>query len=99
MINRLIVPLTLAALAATASSALAQGGFPAPLPGQQAAAPANDPAFPPVNGARPMASVGGAPASPFPSGGAAPMMGGGGGFGQPAPPSQMGGGGPSQACM
>jgi hypothetical protein len=99
MINRLIVPLTLAVLSATASSALAQGAFPAPLPGQ-AAAPANDPAFPPVNGARPMASVGAGPASPFPSGGAAPMMGGGGGFAQPAPPSQMGGGGgPSQACM
>jgi len=99
MINRLIVPLTLAVLSATASSALAQGAFPAPLPGQ-AAAPANDPAFPPVNGSRATASVGSAPASPFPSGGAAPMMGGGGGFGQPAPPSQMGGGGgPSQACM
>jgi len=100
MINRLIVPLTLAVLSATAGSALAQGGFPAPLPGQ-AAAPANDPAFPPVNGAKPTASVGGAPASPFPSAGAAPMMGGGGSFAQPAPPSQMGGGGggPSQACM
>jgi hypothetical protein len=96
----LIVPLTLAVLSATAGSALAQGGFPAPLPGQ-AAAPANDPAFPPVNGAKPTASVGGAPASPFPSAGAAPMMGGGGSFAQPAPPSQMGGGGggPSQACM
>jgi hypothetical protein len=99
MINRLIVPLTLAVLSATVSSALAQGGFPAPLPGQ-AAAPASDPAFPPVNGAKPMASVGGAPASPFPSAGAAPMMGGGGSFAPPAPPSQMGGGGgPSQACM
>jgi hypothetical protein len=99
MINRLIVPLTLAALAGTAGSALAQGGFPAPLPGQ-AAAPANDPAFPPVNGGRPTASVGSAAATPFPSGGGAtPVMGGAGGFGQPAPPSQMGGGGPSQACM
>ena len=96
MIKRLIVPLTLAVLSATATSALAQGAFPAPLPGQ-AAAPANDPAFPPVNGARPMASIGNAPASPFPSGGAAPMM-GGAGFGQPAPPTQAGGG-PSQACM
>jgi len=45
MINRLIVPLTLAVLSATASSAVAQGAFPAPLPGQ-AAAPANDPATP-----------------------------------------------------
>ena len=101
MINRLIVPLTLAVLSATASSALAQGAFPAPLPGQQAAAPASDSAFPPVNGAKPMASVGAAPASPFPSAGVSPVMGGGGSF-APAPPSQMGGGGgggPSQACM
>jgi hypothetical protein len=112
MINRLIVPLTLAVLSASAGSALAQGAFPAPLPGQ-AAAPANDPAFPPVNGsratasdpafppvngARPMASVGSAPASAFPSGGAAPIMGGASSFAPPAPPSQMGGG-PSQACM
>ncbi|MBV8925197.1 MAG: hypothetical protein JOZ74_07480 [Bradyrhizobium sp.] len=97
MINRLLVPLTLAVLSAAASSALAQGAFPAPLPGQ-AAAPANDPAFPPVNGARPMASVGAAPASPFPSAGASPVMGGGGSFAPPAPPTQAGGG-PSQACM
>jgi hypothetical protein len=105
MINRLIVPLTLAVLSATASSALAQGAFPAPLPGR-AAAPANDPAFPPVhndpafppvNGAKPMASIGAAPASPFPSGGAAPLA-GGGSFAPPAPPTQAGGGA-SQACM
>ena len=97
MINRLIVPLTLAVLSATASSALAQGAFPAPLPGQ-AAAPANDPAFPPVNGAKATASIGGAPASPFPSAGAAPVMGGSGSFAPPAPPSQTGGGA-AQACM
>jgi hypothetical protein len=97
MINRLIVPLTLAVLSATASSALAQGAFPAPLPGQ-AAAPSNDPAFPPVNGAKATASIGGAPASAFPSGGASPVMGGGGSFAPPAAPTQAGGG-PSQACM
>jgi hypothetical protein len=100
MINRLIVPLTLALLAASASSALAQGAFPAPLPGQAAAPAAGGSPFPPVNGAAPQASVGSAPASPFPSAGAAPIAGGGGAF-SPAPPTQQGGpgGGPSQACM
>jgi hypothetical protein len=99
MINRLIVPLTLVLLAAGSGSALAQGGFPAPLPGQAAAPPAGGSPFPPVNGAAPQASVGSA-ASPFPSTGAAPIAGGGGAF-SPAPPTQQGGpgGGPSQACM
>ena len=94
---RLIVRLTLAVLAAQAPSALAQGGFPAPLPSQQQTRPvANDPAFPPVNGAAPSASVG-APASPFPSAGAAPLAGGGGSF-APAPPTQPGGA-VADACM
>jgi hypothetical protein len=97
MINRLIVPLTLAVLASSAGSGLAQGAFPAPLPGQAARPPANDSAFPPVNGAAPSASIGSAPASPFPSAGAAPISGGPGSF-APAPPTQQGGG-PSQACM
>jgi hypothetical protein len=96
MIHRLIVPLTLAALTFQAGSALAQGAFPAPLPNQPGPA-ANDPAFPPVNGARPSAEIGAAPASPFPSGGAAPLAGGPASF-APAPPTQ-GGGGPSAACM
>jgi hypothetical protein len=114
MIHRLIVPLTLAVLLAPADHVLAQGAFPAPLPGQPmkndpAFPPVSgqpmrsDPAFPPVNGGAPQASVGAAPASPFPSAGAAPVAGasgsvGGGGFGPPpgaAPPS----GGPSEACM
>jgi hypothetical protein len=92
MINRLIVPLTLALLAAGSSSALAQGAFPAPLPGQAASPPAGGSPFPPVNGAAPQASVGSTPASSFPSAGAAPLA---------APPTQQGGpgGGPSQACM
>jgi hypothetical protein len=99
MIHRLIVPLTLAALALEAPSALAQGAFPAPLPNQQQARPmANDPAFPPVNGAAPTASIGAAPASPFPSGGAAPIAGNPASF-APAPPSQGGGGAQAQACM
>lgn len=131
MINRLMVPMTLAVLAAGAGSALAQGAFPAPLPGHAStptyAPPANDPAFPPVNGrappasdpafppvnarARPVndpafpavngrapaASIGTAPMSPFPSGGAAPIAGGAGSF-APAPPTRAGGG-PSPACM
>jgi len=95
MIKRLIVPLTLVALSASTGFALAQGAFPAPLPGRQAAAPASDPAFPAVNGAAPTASIGAAPS--FPSGGAAPISGGPGSF-APAPPSQAGGA-QAQACM
>jgi hypothetical protein len=98
MTYRLIVPLTLAVLFAPSGSALAQGGFPAPLPGQAAAPAANDPAFPPVNGAVPRASIGAPPAaSAFPSAGAAPIAGGGGSFAPPAPPTQAGG--PGEACM
>jgi hypothetical protein len=74
-----------------AAAAYAQGGFPAPLPGQ--AAP--DPAFPPVNGKAPVASVGTAPQSSFPVNGAAPLGGGGGGF-SAAPPTQAGAG---EECM
>jgi hypothetical protein len=90
MIRRLIVPLTLAiatfhAGLAFNSQAFAQGAFPAPLPGR-AAAPANDSAFPPVNGAAPTTSLGAGPAS-FPSGGAPPV----GGFGgAPAGPTMSG---------
>lgn len=99
MIHRLTVPLTLAALAVGASSALAQGAFPAPLPGQQQQTRpiANDPAFPPVNGAPATASFGAPPASPFPSGGAAPIATNPGGFG-PSPPTQPGGA-VADACM
>ena len=93
MIRRLIVPLTLAIATFHAGQVFAQGAFPAPLPGR-AGAPANDPAFPPVNGAAPTTSFGAAPAS-FPTGGAPPV--GGAGF-APADPS-MGGPGPSEACM
>jgi hypothetical protein len=101
MTHRLIVPLTLLALSVSTGAVLAQGGFPAPLPGQAAAGaspPANDPAFPPVNGAAPTASIG-APASPFPSAGAAPMMGGAGGFGPPPGAPRSPQGGPPEACM
>jgi hypothetical protein len=109
MIHRLIMPITMAVLAVQGGQALAQGTFPAPLPNhqQQGAFPAplpnqqrpiaNDPAFPPVNGAAPKASIG-APeaASPFPSTGAAPVASVPGGF-SPAPPTQSAG--PSEACM
>ena len=100
-IRRLMVPLTLALLASMAASvdrAGAQGAFPAPLPGQMNQPPANDPAFPPVNGSRPMAGVGAAPTSAFPSAGAAPiggMGGGGSAFGAPQAPQ----GGPPAECM
>ena len=101
MMHRLIVPLTLFALSVPTGAALAQGAFPAPLPGQAAAAspPANDPAFPPVNGAAPTASIGAAPGSSFPSAGAAPVMGGAGGFGPPPGAPRPGAGGPPEACM
>jgi hypothetical protein len=101
MIRRLMVPLTLALLASMAASvdrAGAQGAFPAPLPGQMNQPPANDPAFPPVNGSRPVAGVGVAPTSAFPSAGAAPvggMGGGGSAFGAPQAPQ----GGPPAECM
>lgn len=115
MINRFIVPLTLAVFAAGVGPALAQGAFPAPLPGQAAAQPTyapqpNDPAFPPVNG-RARAND---PAFP-PVNGRAPVASVGapmasfpsGGAapiaGNPtsfAPaPPTQAGGGPSQVCM
>jgi hypothetical protein len=88
--RHLIVPLTAALVSLHAAQAGAQGGFPAPLPGQ-AAAPAASP-FPPVNGA-PAASMPAAP-SPFPATGAAPVSGSAFERG-PAPPTA----GPSDACM
>ena len=89
-IRHLIVPLTLAALAAGVVEAGAQGAFPAPLPNQ----PANASPFPPVNGAAPSTSFGQPGA--FPSGGAAPIAGGGSAaLGAPG----QAGGAPSDACM
>ena len=72
IIRHLIVPLTMALFAVQGSQAKAQGAFPAPLPG--AAAPANDPAFPPVDGMHPRPMIG-APTA-FPSNGAPPVSGG-----------------------
>ena len=103
IIRRLIVPLTVAAIAAYAGPANAQGAFPAPLPGQAAspfppvngAAPGNASPFPPVNGA-PAASLG--QPSAFPSSGAAPLTGGSVAAPMGAPPPQQGSG-PSEACM
>jgi hypothetical protein len=97
IIRRLMVPLTLALLAASVDPAGAQGAFPAPLPGQMNQPPANDPAFPPVNGSRPMAGIGAAPTSAFPSSGAPPVggMGGGAAFNTPQAPQ----GGPPAECM
>ncbi len=91
--RRLIVPLTLAVATAFAGQALAQGAFPAPLPGQ--AAPTDASPFPPVNGAAPSASIGAAPPS-FPANGTAPIT--GSAFERtPAPPSQAGA--PPDDCM
>ena len=86
------MPLAVAVIAAHAGQAVAQGAFPAPLPGQTPLK--NDPAFPPVNGAAPAASVG-APPSSFPVQGAAPVTGAGFERG-PAPPSQSGA---AEQCM
>jgi hypothetical protein len=70
MIRQLIAPVIVATITFHAAQALAQGAFPAPLPGQAGAA--NDPAFPPVNGAAPSAAFS-RPAAAAPSLGNAPM--------------------------
>jgi hypothetical protein len=93
IVRRLIVPMTVAIVLGHAGQCLAQGAFPAPLPNQGTIP--NDPAFPPVNGAAPSASVGTTPGS-FPVNGAPPIN--GSAFERPpAPPSQ--GGGSAEACM
>jgi hypothetical protein len=92
IIRRLIVPLTAVVMTLGAGQALAQSAFPAPLPNQSVQP--NDSAFPPVNGAAPVASIG-RPAA-FPTNGAAPIAGGSAfGGGPAAPPS----GGAADACM
>lgn len=90
IVRYLIVPFAVAALAIQIGGALAQGGFPAPLPGQAAAPATNASPFPPVNGAAPQASVGGP--SPFTAG--APPVGGMG-----PPPQQSGPPGGGDDCM
>ena len=92
IIRRLIVPLTAAVIAVHSGHALAQGAFPAPLPGQGPVK--NDSVFPPVYGAAPSASVGAAPSS-FPANGAAPLT--GSAFERSAAPASQQG--PSEACM
>jgi hypothetical protein len=69
--RRLIMPLTVVLLAIQCGAANAQSAFPAPLPGRTTVA-ANDPAFPPVNSAAPVASLG-APSASFPVSGTAPV--------------------------
>ena len=93
IIRRLIVPLIAAVVIAHAGQALAQSAFPAPLPGGGVIK--NDPAFPPVNPAAPVASVGAPPSSSFPVNGAAPITGSAFERG-PAPPSQ---GAAGDECM
>jgi len=78
IIRRLMVPLTVAVVATCAGQVFAQGGFPAPLPGQ--AAPSGPSPFPPVNAAAP---------GSFPANGAAPITGSAFERG-PAPASQAG---------
>jgi hypothetical protein len=91
IIRRLIAPLAVALTVSCAGQVLAQGAFPAPLPGQAAGA-ASDPAFPPVNGTS--AVVGAPPSSSFPVNGAAPLA--GGGFQRPQGPPPGAGG---EDCM
>ncbi|MGV7211689.1 hypothetical protein [Bradyrhizobium sp. UFLA05-112] len=93
MIRRLMVPITAAMVAMGAASVQAQSAFPAPLPGQ-AAAPANDSAFPPVNGRAPVASIGAPPQASFPTNGAPPV--GGGGFSAASPSAPSAG---AEQCM
>jgi hypothetical protein len=97
MIRRSIAPLAVAVVMFHVGSAMAQGAFPAPLPGKTGTV--NDPAFPPVNGAAPPPTFGSTPAfgsapapASFPGAGSAPMA------SSPfaAPPTQ---GGPSDDCM
>jgi hypothetical protein len=72
MIRRLIAPFAVMVVAFHAGLVMAQGVFPAPLPGKTGTV--NDPAFPPVNGAAPAPSFGNAPApASFPGAGSAPM--------------------------
>jgi hypothetical protein len=73
MTRHLIIPLAMTLLVIQSGAVKAQGVFPAPLPGR-VAPPANDPAFPPVNGTAPVASFFVAPA-PFPANGAAALRG------------------------
>src|SRR3954463_12428894 len=91
IIRRLIVPFTVAIVAAHAGQSLAQGAFPAPLPGQ--AAPQGSSPFPPVNGAAPAPSAG-APGS-FPINGAAPVS----SAAFERAPGPQPGAGPSDDCM
>ena len=102
MIRRLIAPFVVALVTFHAGQVLAQGAFPAPLPGKAGAA--SDSPFPPVNGAAPPPPSGAFGNAPPPSGafgnapahasfpGNAPMA------SAPfaAPPTQ---GGPTDECM
>jgi len=102
MIRQLIAPLIVAAVTFQAGQVLAQGAFPAPLPGK--AGMANDPAFPPVNGAAPPTAFGSAPpmAPSFgntPAPASFPGVGGGSPMASSpfaAPPTQAG---PPDECM
>ncbi len=91
MIRRLIVAFTVAIVTFHAGRVSAQGAFPAPLPGR--AVTANDPAFPPVNGAAPSPSFGATPmGGGFPGAGGTPFT----GAPMAAPPTQAG---PPDDCM
>jgi len=91
IIRRLIAPLAVAIVTLHAGQGFAQGGFPAPLPGQTGAANASP--FPPVNGAAPAPSFGTAPSpGSFPAAAATPFT----NTPMAAPPTQAG---PADDCM
>lgn len=105
-LTKLILPLAvsgfMAGLALSIADVHAQSAFPAPLPSQSQAAPANASPFPPVNASAPSSSpfppVNGSGDAAF-SGGAAPVFGGAGGLGGAPGPQQQAGPPGSEDCM
>lgn len=101
-----MMPLAAVSLVLSIAGAHAQGAFPAPLPGQSQAAPADASPFPPVNSANRAPAqdpafppVNGATGTAFPQAGAAPVMGGPGAFGGASGPQQQAGPPGSEDCM
>lgn len=91
IVRHSIVPLAVVAIMLSAGQVVAQGAFPAPLPGQTQTNSSSSP-FPPINGSAPPPMA--APANAFPPAGQAAFGGGGGGgFGAPQQA------GPSDSCM
>ncbi len=107
ILPKLVLPLAvsgfMASLVLPIADVHAQGAFPAPLPSQSQAAPANASPFPPVNSAAanpsssPFPPVNGG--SAFPPAGASPVFGGPGAFGGAPGPQQQAGPPGGEDCM